>query len=114
MMLRNYRAARDAYASELVPMSQLSGLAMAEQKLGNQAEAQHAMSRLISEVGDSALYQQAEVLAQWGDADRAFATLARAKEVGDSGLLYMESDPLLDPIRADPRFASFLKTLTKT
>jgi hypothetical protein len=31
--------------------------------------------------------------------------------VGDSGLVYMATDPLLDPLRKQPRFALLLKQL---
>jgi hypothetical protein len=33
------------------------------------------MAKLVSEMGDAALYQQAEVLAQWGRTDEAIAKL---------------------------------------
>ena len=50
-------------------------------------------------------YQQAQVLAQWGQLDTAIARLQQARAIGDSGLVYARNDPLLDPLRGDPRFA---------
>jgi hypothetical protein len=51
------------------------------------------------------------VLAQWGNRDEAIAMLARAKQAGDSGLLIAPTDPLLDPIRNDPRLPPLLGKL---
>jgi TolB-like protein len=98
---------------EAEPQAQFhfSGLAIGNAKLGRADAAQKAFADLVSQVGDSAVYQQAEVLAQWGRIDDAFQRLDRARLVGDSGLIYVRTDPLLDPIRRDPRFARFLKQL---
>lgn len=87
----------------------LTGLAIARGRMGNRVGAEKAFADLQSEVGDAAVYQQAEVLAQWGRADEAFAKLARAREVGDSGLTYAATDVMLDPLRRDQRFARLIK-----
>jgi TolB-like protein len=89
----------------------LTGLAIAQNRLGNRAAAEKAFADLHSEVGDSAVYQQAEVLAQWGRGDEALQKLARARQVGDSGLTYAATDVMLDPLRRDSRFVQFLKVL---
>jgi len=89
----------------------LTGLAIAERRQGNQPAADKAFADLQSQVGDAAVYQQAEVLAQWGRAAEAFQKLGRALEVGDSGLTYAPTDVMLDPIRRDQRFARIIKAL---
>jgi hypothetical protein len=48
-------------------------------------------------------------MAQWGRTDDALRLLARAQAIGDSGLSQVATDPLLDPIARDPRFARFIK-----
>jgi tetratricopeptide (TPR) repeat protein len=106
--------AEKAFEAEPQPQFHLSGMAIGNAKLGRQQEAQKAFADLVSQVGDSAVYQQAEVLAQWGRTDEALQKLARAREVGDSGLIYVITDPLLDPIRRDRRFKSFLKQINAT
>jgi TolB-like protein/Tfp pilus assembly protein PilF len=111
LALRRYGEARQEFAAEPQAQFHLSGLAIAEFKLGNQAAAQQAFSALVSQVGDSAVYQQAEVLAQWGRADEALKALVRAHQVGDSGLIYAATDPLLDPLRRNAGFVSFLRSL---
>jgi TolB-like protein len=89
----------------------LTGLAIAENRLGNRAAAEKAFADLQSEVGDAAVYQQAEVLAQWGRFDESLQKLARARQVGDSGLTYALTDVMLDPLRRDQRFINLIKAL---
>jgi TolB-like protein/Tfp pilus assembly protein PilF len=89
----------------------LTGLAIAENRLGNRAAAEKAFADLQSQVGDAAVYQQGEVLAQWGRADESLQKLARAFQVGDSGLTYALTDDMLDPLRKDRRFAGVIKAL---
>jgi TolB-like protein/Tfp pilus assembly protein PilF len=103
--------ARAAYAAEPSAMFRLRGQAVLEHRLGNRSAAQQAFDRLVSEEGDAALYQQAEVMAQWGRTDEALAKLERARAVGDSGLSLIATDPLLDPIARDSRFTNLIKHL---
>lgn len=69
------------------------------------------LQHLMSEFGDAASYQYAQLYAQAGDKDRAFAALERAWAVRDSGLTWLKVDPLLDPLRDDARFASILERI---
>jgi hypothetical protein len=92
-------------------MFRLRGLAALEHQAGNQVAADKALSQLISDIGDAAMYQQAEVMAQWGRADEAIAKLQRARMIGDSGLSMIGTDPLLDPISGDSRFIRLVKDL---
>lgn len=111
MQLGKFAEAREAYAKEPSGMFRLRGLAALEHRAGNQSAAERAFAQLVSEVGDAAMYQQAEVLAQWGQADAAMAKLQRAREIGDSGLTMAATDPMLDPIARDPRFMRLIKDL---
>ncbi len=103
--------AREAYALEPSAPFRLAGLAITERMVGNESAAQAVNADLIATLGDSALYQQAQVLAQWGERDAALARLSRARQVGDEGLLYSHRDPLLDPLRADARFQQLQRDL---
>lgn len=103
--------ARDAFAAEPHEVFKLTGLAIAAHRLGDAAGATKAMAQLIHDAGDSALYQQAEVLAQWGDIERALATLDTARTLGDSGLLYLSTDPMLDPLRKTSKFNQLARDL---
>jgi tetratricopeptide (TPR) repeat protein len=111
LQLNKFEEAKAEFAAEPVAVFRLSGLAIAEHKLGNRPAAEKAMAELIKEMGDAALYQQAEVMAQWGNADEAVARLWRARAVGDSGLIYLATDPLLDPVRKHPEFIKLLNEL---
>jgi TolB-like protein/tetratricopeptide (TPR) repeat protein len=99
------------FEAEPEPQFRLTGLAIAQHRLGNQPAAEKAFADLQSQVGDAAVYQQAEVLAQWGRVDDSMQKLARALQVGDSGLTYAATDVMLDPVRHDQRFTSLIKTL---
>ena len=100
--------ARTEFAAEPVADFQLTGLAIVEHRSGNQAAARKAMDQLVAEGGDRVLYQQAQVLAQWGDVEAAIERLLKARELGDSGLVYARNDPFLDPLRGDPRMQALL------
>jgi TolB-like protein/Tfp pilus assembly protein PilF len=114
MQTRRLEEARVEFEAEPTAFYRLSGLAIVEHKLGNRPAAEKAMAKLVSEMGDAALYQQAEVLAQWGRTDEAIAKLERARQIGDSGLIYLATDPLLDPVRKNPRFHNILNDLSST
>ena len=69
------------------------------------------IARLQQIGGDAWSYQYGQIHAQLGETDRAFAALDKAVEVKDPGLISLKKDPVLDPIRPDPRFAALLKRL---
>jgi TolB-like protein/tetratricopeptide (TPR) repeat protein len=103
--------ARVEYEAEPVPDFQLTGLAILEHHDKHPAAARAAMDRLVTELGDTVLYQQAQVLAQWGQVEEGMERLLKARELGDSGLIYARNDPFLDPLRGDPRMAALLDGL---
>ncbi|MCM0032110.1 TIR domain-containing protein [Sandarakinorhabdus limnophila] len=100
--------ARRQYAAEPSRLSQLRGLAIADARLSGPAAGEAQMAKLVAEYGDGGLYQQAQVLAQWGRIDLALATLERALALRDSGLVLALNDALLDPLRSQARFQSVL------
>jgi len=110
-LLGRDQEARVEYLAETSSLVRLPGLAVIERKLGNDAAARSALDQLIAEHGDSALYQQAQVFAQWGERDSAMAVLLRARTLGDSGLIYARNDPMLDPLRQTPGFPQLLQDL---
>jgi TolB-like protein/tetratricopeptide (TPR) repeat protein len=110
-MLGRLPEALAEYAAEPVADFRLTGLAVALHRQRRQAEAEAAFARLVTEQGDRVLYQQAQVLAQWGRRNEALGCLDRAFRAGDSGLIYARNDPFLDPLRQDGRFVQLLKDL---
>jgi len=82
----------------------LAGEAIVASKLGDRALSNRKLDALQAGYGDAASYQFAEVYAQRGEPERAFAALERGFKVNDPGLNTLAVDPLFDPIRSDPRF----------
>ena len=111
MQLGKLKEARAEFEAEPTNFFRLSGLAIVDHKLGDRAAAERAMDELVKEMGDASLYQQAQVLAQWGRGDEAVARLERARKIGDSGLIYLATDPLLDPIRKHVGFSNLIRQL---
>ncbi len=70
-----------------------------------------ALAELVRLYGDASQYQIAEVYAQRRAPDLAFAAIARAWDLGDPGLMDFKADPLLAPLRSDPRFATWLRKI---
>ena len=58
---------------------------------------------------DSASFAQVD--AQLGDADAAFASLDEAFEMRHGELTFLNEDPYWNPIRGDPRFAELLRRM---
>jgi len=102
---------RAAAMAEKSSMFKQTALAIIEHRAGNAAAAKKAFDTLVAEEGDAALYQQAEVQAQWGQADQAIALLNKARAVGDSGMTAIGTDPLLDPLAKDPRYRALVRDL---
>jgi TolB-like protein len=109
--LRRLEEARTAYLAEPQDLARYPGLAIIEHRLGNGVAARQAMETLTDKLDVGTIYQQAQVLAQWGDREAALARLVEAQKIGDSGLIFARSDPMLDPLRADPGFLQLLKAL---
>ena len=81
-------------------------LAIVDYKLGRPDASRAALAELVRQGGDNSLYQQAQVLAQTGQSTAALDALERAVTAGDTGLVILRNDPLLDPLRAEPRFVA--------
>jgi TolB-like protein/Tfp pilus assembly protein PilF len=111
LMLGRIEDAKQSYASEPNSLLGLTGLAIIAAKQGDKSGAQAHFARLVAEHGDNSMYQRAQILAQWGQPAEALSTLAKARQVGDAGLVYLRNDPFLDPLRKDAEFSRLLKAL---
>jgi tetratricopeptide (TPR) repeat protein len=89
----------------------LLGESIMLERQGNRAASEAALQRATQIFGDAANYQYAEIHAQRGEKDEAFASLDRAWSFRDPGLAYMKSDPWFDSIRSDPRFAALIRKM---
>ncbi len=104
-------AAKTLYEKETSALSRLRGLATATMRLGDAAGAERYRADLVTRFGTNSYYQQVQILAQWQRPGDALDALEKAYELGDSGLVLMRYDPVLDPIRHDRRFVSVLTRL---
>ena len=78
---------------------------------GHSAEARAILPKLQAHIDKTGVgrYEIALVYAGLGDKDSAFDWLERAYQARDKGLTFLKIDPCLDPLRSDPRFATFIK-----
>ena len=92
-------------------MFRTTGLAILGGKVGDKALAEKGFADLVASEGDAALYQQAQVLAQWGRTDEAIGRLEKARAVGDSGLIALVTDPFLAPLAGDTRYRALAHSI---
>ena len=88
-----------------------SCLSVVYEKLGRHADAEGELTKLKAQAGDSAAYQYAEIYAQWGNRAQALIWLETALRLRDPGLVSLKTDPLLDPLRKEPRFQAVEREL---
>jgi TolB-like protein/Tfp pilus assembly protein PilF len=112
LMIGDLTGAREAFAAEPVKVFSLPGIAITARRLGDAEGAQTAFEQLRSEYGEGALYQQAQVHAQWGENSRAIEMLELAFDEGDPGVLFTVNDPLLDPIRGEAQLDTLVMRLS--
>jgi tetratricopeptide (TPR) repeat protein len=86
-------------------------LAVIYHKLGRHADAEAELAKLKAAQGDASAYQYATIYAQWGNRAKALEWLETAWRLRDPGLVYLKTDPLLDPIRQEPRFEAMMREL---
>ena len=107
-MLGRTAEARKAYAGAPDDLFRLAGEAILDARSGHRGSSLEKIGRIEQRYGDAASYQYGQIHAQLGNADQAFAALDRAWQIKDAGLLSAKVDPMLDPLRRDPRFARLL------
>jgi tetratricopeptide (TPR) repeat protein len=86
-------------------------LALAYHKLGRQADAETALARFKTLEGDAGAYGYATIYAQWGDTPKALGWLETALRLRDPQLVNLKTEPLLDPLRQEPRFKAIERQL---
>jgi TolB-like protein/tetratricopeptide (TPR) repeat protein len=86
-------------------------LAITYDKLGRHADAEGVLAKLRASQGDDVAYQYAEIYAQWGETAKALQWLDTTVRLRDPGLSSMKVDPLMDPLRKEPRFQAIEREL---
>jgi TolB-like protein/tetratricopeptide (TPR) repeat protein len=80
-------------------------------RLGRHADAAAVLAKIKQHGGDAAAYQYAQIFTQWGDRRAALDWLEKAMRLRDPGLVYTKVDPLMDPLRKEPRFQAVTREL---
>jgi tetratricopeptide (TPR) repeat protein len=86
-------------------------LAVVYEKLHRRTEGEAELKKYQASLGDSGAYQYATIYAQWGDRAKALEWLDVAMRLRDPGLEYLKTDPLMDPLRQEPRFQAVMREL---
>jgi TolB-like protein/lipoprotein NlpI len=112
MMQGRHEEALAAFESEPVDWSRRNGRTLILARTGRTAEARRELTEFQRIYSDNAAMQYAEVEAQLGDLDAAMRWLEKARDVHDPGLTgFAFIDPMLDPLRKDPRFLRMMADL---
>ena len=107
---RDPAAALAAFEAEPSPAWRTFGLPLAYWDLHRTADAHAALANLVAESAGSE-FQVAEAYAYQGQIDEAFRWLDAARVRHDPGVTWTRHDPLLRSLKADPRYAAFLRTV---
>ena len=86
-------------------------LALAYHKLGRHAEGDTALAREEALEGDEGAVDYAEIYAQWGNIPKALEWLETALRLRNRCLDRVKTEPLLDPLRNEPRFRAIEREL---
>ena len=108
-VMGDFRRARET--CERKPDDCYGCLAVTYDKLGRHADAEGMLAKLKDKWGDDAAFQYAEIYAQWGNSSKAIEWLETALRLRDPDLLQLKVEPLLDPLRKEPRFQAIEREL---
>ena len=104
LVMQNHPEAARALCAPAANLEEKEVLAIADQRLGRQADADADLAKLRADQGDAGAFSYAEIYAQWGRTADALGWLETAARLGDPGLAEAAVDPMLDPIRNETRF----------
>jgi len=85
-----------------------TGTAMVEFSRGNEAASRAALAKMEKEYTIGFAYQIAQAHAWRGEKDAAFEWLDRCLQIHDAGMVRLQYDPAMDPLRSDPRYAALV------
>lgn len=112
MLSGKYDLARQQYAmTPADTVRRLRSEAVLAWRMGDRALSDEKLARLIALHGATSNVEVAQVYAQRGDKDQALAALDRAFRQREDAVGWISVDPLLAPIRADPRVQAMIKQL---
>lgn len=86
-------------------------LAVTNDKLGQHADAEAMLKKFQAAYGNAGPVEYASIYAQWGNKAKALEWLTAAMRLRNPDLVYVKTDPLLDPLRKEPRFQAIARAL---
>jgi tetratricopeptide (TPR) repeat protein len=110
-LLGNYPLAKASCAAQPDTYQRESCMPLIYEKLGERETAEATLAAVMAEQGVYSSLQYAETYAQWGQPDKALDWLETGLRVFDPGLESVKTDPLLDPLRNQPRFQAVVQAL---
>ena len=69
------------------------------------------LKKLQAAYGNAGPVEYATIYAQWGNRSQALEWLNEAMRLRNQDLVYVKTDPLLDPLRHEPRFQAIEREL---
>jgi TolB-like protein/Tfp pilus assembly protein PilF len=111
LSLGEFEAARESCATPPLVWDNNTCLAVVYHKLNRQSDAAAALAAVRAFYGDDGAFQYAGIYAQWGNIAKALEWLETAYRVHDPGLVDLKVEPLLEPLRQEPRFKEIERKL---
>jgi len=111
LSLGQFEAARESCATPPLMWLNNTCLAIVYHKLNRQSDADATLTTLMAAQSDAEAFQYAEIYAQWGNIPKALEWLETAYRVHDPGLSELKVDPMLDPLRQEPRYKEIERKL---
>jgi len=111
LSLGELELARGSCATAPLDWLSYTCLAVVYHRLGRTADAEAALAKLKADTGDDSAIQYAQIYAQWGNIPEALRWLETAYRLHDPGLADIKAEPMLDPLRAEPRFQEIERLL---
>jgi tetratricopeptide (TPR) repeat protein len=86
-------------------------LAVTYHMLARHEEAEAALAKLRAVAGNRWAYECAAIYAQWGKTSQALESLESAWRLRVPELPWLKTEPLMDPLRQEPRFRAIEQAL---
>ena len=109
--LGDFKGARASCEIKRDDLASQQCLAVMYDKLGRHADAEAELAKMKAAMGDAPGFLYATIYSQWGNTAKALEWLATAMRLRDSGLVFLKTDPLMDPLRKEPRFQAIERAL---
>jgi TolB-like protein/Tfp pilus assembly protein PilF len=111
-VLGNYQSARAMCESNPQYPDSHMCLALIYHKLGRHADAEAEFAKFKAESPNGDDWPQyAAIYAQWGDTTKALSSLEAALRIRHVALENLKTEPMLDPLRKEPRFQAIERAL---